>query len=72
LRTQELHTWATSDVFLAGHNLRLEVSSGNFPRFDRNMNTGEEQARATRMNKAMNVIYYDQAHPSALIMPAVP
>jgi hypothetical protein len=64
--------WATSNVFLAGHKMRLEVSSSNFPRFDRNLNTGEEQARATRMVKATNVIYHDKAHPSALIVPIVP
>ena len=64
--------WATSNVFLAGHKLRLEVSSSNFPRFDRNMNTGEVQSRATRMIKATNVIYHDKEHPSALILPVVP
>jgi uncharacterized protein len=64
--------WATSNVFLAGHRLRLEVSSSNFPRFDRNLNTGEEQAGATRMSKATNVIYHDKAHPSALVLPVVP
>jgi len=64
--------WATSNVFLAGHKLRLEVSSSNFPRFDRNLNTGEEQARATRMIKATNAIYHDKAHPSALLVPVVP
>ena len=64
--------WATSNVFLAGHKLRLEVSSSNFPRFDRNMNTGEEQARATRMIKATNVVYHDKAHPSAVILPVLP
>ena len=64
--------WATSNVFLAGHKLRLEVSSSNFPRFDRNMNTGEEQARATRMVKTTNVIYHDKAHPSALLISIVP
>jgi len=48
------------------------VSSSNFPRFDRNLNTGEEQARSTRMVKATNVIYHDKAHPSALILPIVP
>ena len=64
--------WATSNVFLAGHKLRLEVSSSNFPRFDRNLNTGEEQARATRMIKATNTIYHGKAHPSALIIPLVP
>jgi putative CocE/NonD family hydrolase len=63
---------ATSNVFLAGHKLRLEVSSGNFPRFDRNMNTGEEQAHATRMVRATNVVYHDKARPSALIVPVVP
>jgi putative CocE/NonD family hydrolase len=64
--------WATSNVFLAGHKLRLEISSSNFPRFDRNLNTGEEQATGTRMNKATNVIYHDKGHASALILPLVP
>jgi uncharacterized protein len=64
--------WATSNVFLAGHTLRLEVSSSNFPRFDRNLNTGEEQARATRMVRATNMVYHDRAHPSALLLPIVP
>src|SRR5207244_5541946 len=64
--------WATSNVFLAGHKLRLEISSSNFPRFDRNLNTGEEQARAVRMEKSTNVVYHDKAHPSALIMPVLP
>jgi putative CocE/NonD family hydrolase len=64
--------WATSNVFLAGHKVRLEVSSSNFPRFDRNLNTGEDQAAGTRMNKATNVIYHDKAHPSAMSLPVVP
>ena len=63
---------ATSNVFLAGHKLRLEVSSSNFPRFDRNLNTGEVQATATRMVKASNTVYHDRAHPSALLLPLVP
>jgi putative CocE/NonD family hydrolase len=53
--------WATSNVFLAGHKLRLEVSSSNFPRFDRNL-----------MIKATNTILHDRDHPSALIVPVVP
>jgi uncharacterized protein len=64
--------WATSNVFLAGHKLRVEVSSSNFPRFDRNLNTGEQQATGTRMSKATNVIYHDKAHPSVLVLPLVP
>jgi len=64
--------WATSNVFLAGHKLRLEISSSDFPRFDRNLNTGEEQARGTRMVKATNVIFHDKEHPSALVLPVIP
>jgi len=62
---------ATSNVFLAGHRLRLDVSSSNFPHFDRNLNTGEDQATSTRMLKATNKIYHDRDHPSALILPLV-
>jgi putative CocE/NonD family hydrolase len=64
--------WATSNVFLPGHKLRLEISSSNFPRFDRNLNTGEEQARGTKMLKATNMIFHDKDHPSALILPVIP
>jgi uncharacterized protein len=63
---------ATSNVFLAGHRLRLEISSSNFPHFDRNLNTGEDQATSTRMIKAVNTIYHDRQHPSVLILPVVP
>ncbi|MGH9735308.1 MAG: CocE/NonD family hydrolase [Candidatus Acidiferrales bacterium] len=63
---------ATSNVFLAGHKLRLEVSSSNFPRFDRNLNTGAVQALGASFVKATNIVYHDRAHPSALIVPIVP
>jgi uncharacterized protein len=64
--------WATSNVFLAGHRLRLEISSSNFPRFDRNLNTGEDQATSTKMQPPTNTIYHDKEHPSALVLPIVP
>ena len=64
--------WSTSNVFLVGHRLRLEVSSSNFPRFDRNLNTGENQAESTRLVKAANVVYHDAKHPSSLVLPVVP
>jgi len=63
--------WSTSNVFLKGHSLRLEISSSNFPRFDRNMNTGEVQAAAQRYVSATNTIYHDAEHPSVLILPMV-
>jgi putative CocE/NonD family hydrolase len=63
--------WSTSNVFLRGHALRLEVSSSDFPRFDRNLNTGEEQAGGTRYVSAANSVYHDAEHPSALVVPVV-
>lgn len=67
----KIDVWSTSNVFLAGHRLRLEVSSSNSPRFDRNLNTGEDQAHATRMVTATNKVYHDRQHPSALLLPIV-
>ncbi|HLI34088.1 MAG TPA: CocE/NonD family hydrolase [Terriglobia bacterium] len=63
--------WATSNVFLKGHRLRLEVSSSNFPRFDRNLNTGESPETGSRWVKATQTIYHDSAHPSALVLPVM-
>ncbi|MGH9377483.1 MAG: CocE/NonD family hydrolase [Terriglobia bacterium] len=63
--------WATSNDFLAGHRLRLDVSSSNFPRFDRNLNTRESPEAGTRWVKATNTIYHDAAHPSALVLPVM-
>jgi putative CocE/NonD family hydrolase len=67
-----LDLWSTSNVFLAGHKLRLEVSSSNFPHFNRNLNTGEDPESGTRMVKATNFIYHDRDHASALLVPIVP
>jgi putative CocE/NonD family hydrolase len=58
----------TSNVFLKGHRIRLEVSSSNFPRFDRNPNTGALIADATRFAKANQIVFHDAAHPSALTL----
>jgi len=65
--------WSTSNVFLSGHRLRVEVSSSNFPRFDRNLNTGGEiRSSSTDAIRATNTVYHDRNHPSALIVPVVP
>jgi uncharacterized protein len=63
---------ATSNVFLKGHQLRLEISSSNFPHYDRNLNTGEDPGHSTRMVKALNSVYHNREHASALIVPVVP
>jgi uncharacterized protein len=63
---------STSNVFKKGHILRLEVSSSNFPRFDRNLNTGAEQATGKDFVPATNTILHDAEHPTALVIPAMP
>jgi len=63
---------ATANVFLAGHRLRLEVASANFPRFSRNPNTGEQPATASAGVKATNSVYHDHTRPSALLLPVIP
>ena len=64
--------WATSNLFKAGHRIRLYVSSSNFPRFDRNRNTGEPILGAARWMTAHQTVYHDRDHPSALVLPVVP
>jgi putative CocE/NonD family hydrolase len=64
--------WATGNLFQQGHRIRLYVSSSNFPRFNRNLNTGEPMAGSTRQVSATQTIYHDAAHPSALILPVIP
>ncbi|MDR3775776.1 MAG: CocE/NonD family hydrolase [Terracidiphilus sp.] len=68
----KIDLWSTSNVFLKGHKIRLEVSSSNFPRFDRNLNTGGSAATDSTFVKATNTIYHDAAHPSALLLPVIP
>ncbi len=68
----KIDLWSTSNVFLKGHRIRVEVSSSNFPRFDRNLNTGKDAATNPAILKATNTIYHDANHPSALVLPVVP
>jgi len=62
----------TSNVFLAGHSIRLEISSSNFPRFDRNPNTGRAFAEETVLKKAQQVIYHSRQYPSHILLPVIP
>ena len=62
----------TSSVFLAGHSIRLEVSSSNFPRFDRNPNTGRPVADEKMLRKAQQTVYHDPRHESHLLLPVIP
>jgi uncharacterized protein len=59
----------TAMTFLKGHRIRVEVSSSNFPRFDRNLNTGGPIGTEAEFLKANQTIYHDRTHPSRLILP---
>jgi uncharacterized protein len=64
--------WATSNVFLPDHRIRVEISSSNFPRFDRNLNTGDDPATGTTVKKAAQTVYHDAQHPSHIVLPVIP
>jgi len=61
----------TSNVFLKGHSIRLEISSSNFPRFDRNPNTGAPIGQDARMQNAIQTIYHGRDRSSHLLLPVV-
>jgi putative CocE/NonD family hydrolase len=63
---------ATSIYLPAGHRIRLEVSSSNFPRFDRNMNTGGKNYDETKWVVARNQVYRSGARSSYLLLPVIP
>ena len=62
----------TGNFFPAGHRVRLEVSSSNFPRFDRNPNTGGSIAAETHVLRATQRVYHGAAHPSRLELLVMP
>ena len=62
----------TSNVFLAGHRIRVEISSSNFPRFNRNLNTEDDPGHGTKWVTATNSVLHDAQHPSSVILPIVP
>jgi len=61
----------TSSYFAPGHRLRIEVSSSNFPRFDRNLNTGGNNYNETQGVVAHNVIHHSSQYPSSLMVTVV-
>lgn len=64
--------WSTSIVFRAGHRIRVQVTSSNFPRWDRNLNTGEPEENATTARTARQQLFHDPARPSRIVLPVVP
>ena len=62
----------TSNLFVQGHRIRLDISSSNFPRFDVNGNTGENPGVSSVKISALNSVYHDSKHPSHVVLPVIP
>jgi putative CocE/NonD family hydrolase len=61
--------WPAAHRFRRGHRIRIQVSSGAFPRYARNPGTGEPHPTATRLVAADQTVYHDPARPSAIVLP---
>ena len=68
----EIDLWSTSNCFLAGHRIRVEVASSNFPQFDRNPNTGNPFGQDAELQVARQTVYHDADHPSHIVLPVFP
>ena len=68
----DIDMWETSNVFKPGHRVRVEVSSSNFPRFDRNLNTGRHPFDDAELRIAKQTVYHDAERASHITLPLVP
>lgn len=59
-------------VFGKGHRIRLEIASSNFPKWDRNLNTGHPMGQDAEMRTALQKVYHDAEHPSHVLLPVIP
>lgn len=64
--------WSTSNCFRKGHRIRVEISSSNFPQFDRNPNTGNPFGLDAELRTAGQTVYHDAEHPSHILLPVIP
>ena len=64
--------YPTSNLFCAGHRIRLDISSSNFPRFDVNSNTGDPLGTERRRAGADNTVFHHGERPSHVVLPVIP
>lgn len=64
-----IEPFACSNLFRAGHRLRIDIASSNYPRFDLNPNTGEPEGEWTHTRVALNRVFVDAARASRIILP---
>jgi predicted acyl esterase len=65
----QVDLWSTSYIWNTGHQIRVEVSSSNYPRFLNNPNTADAIGKNTTYSLAQNTLYVDGAHPSCIVLP---
>jgi uncharacterized protein len=68
----EISAMVTGNVFRKGHRVRVEISSSNFPRFDRNLNTGNPVGRDAEMRVARQTVLHTSEYPSHVVLPVIP
>lgn len=68
----EVDMWNTSQVFLPGHRIRVEVASSAFPKYSRNQNVWEKLGMTANVRKASQTLYHDSKHASCVILPVIP
>ena len=67
----DLYVGVTANVFKVGHRIRLEISSSNFPRFDRNLNTGATPGYDSEVKVATQKVFHSSKYPSHLVLPVI-
>ncbi len=67
----EIDCWSSANCFQKGHRIRVEISSSNFPQFDRNPNTGHPFAMDAELRPATQTVYHDADRPSHIVLPIV-
>jgi putative CocE/NonD family hydrolase len=68
----EIELMVTGNVFRAGHRIRVEISSSNFPRYDRNLNTGLPPGTSQEMRVAHQTVLHTHDYPSHIVLPVIP
>ena len=68
----EIDMWNTSNSFNKGHRIRIEISSSNFPRYNRNLNSGNPIASDTDITIANQTVYHGSKYPSHINLPLIP
>ena len=72
IREYTLDLWDLANVFMTGHRIRVEITSGFMPLFSRNLSTRQNNLTTIEMKIAEQKVYHDRNHPSLILLPVVP